>query len=157
MSPLRRLAPWLLLAATAVAVTVPLVQDYLFEREARRIVAVRFPAGEVVVDVAVTRSEREEGLAGRESLPPNAGMLFAYRDTRPRRFTTQDMSFALDIITLAADGVVTGVQSRGPGEMPFDTAPARYVLEVGRGWAAAHGVTEGVRGTLVRSGEGGGS
>lgn len=125
------------------------VRDYLFQATARRIAAVSFPGGEVVVGVAVTRSEREAGLAGRESLPPDSGLLFVYRDTRPRRFTTEDMRFGLDIITLSHDKVVTGVVTRQPGEPPFVTAPARYVLEVGSGWAAAHGVRAGTKADLI--------
>ncbi len=139
-----------------MAVGIFVYRDFAFERSARSIGAVSFPGGEVVVDVAVREGERQAGLAGRESLPPDAGMLFVYRDFAPRRFTMAGMLFDLDIITLSADGVVTGVQTRRAGETGFDTAPARYVLEVGAGWAAQHGVAPGVRSRLVSGKEQGG-
>lgn len=132
------------------ALVALLVRDYLFQNSARRISAVSFPGGQIEVDVAVTDLEKHSGLAGRNDLPPNAGMLFVYRDSAPRRFTMEEMLLDLDIITLSADGTVTGVQTRAAGEAAFDTASARYVLEVGSGWAAAHGVAEGTRARLVR-------
>jgi len=102
----------------------------------------------VAVEVAVTAEERRRGLSGREDLAPSTGMLFVYTDTRPRVFTMEGMLFALDIISLDADGLVTGLVTRRPGEGPFDIAPARYVLEVPAGWAAAHGVSVGSRAVL---------
>jgi len=125
-------------------------RDYLFERSARRITAVRFPGGQVEVDVAVTDTERRAGLAGRTGLPPDTGLLFVYRDTAPRLFTMEGMLIDLDIISLGADGTVTGVQTRPAGGPPLPTAPARYVLEVASGWAASHGVTVGTRAGIVR-------
>ncbi len=152
----RRALSWAVVIL-AVVLGAFVVRDYLFEVSARGIGAVSFPQGEVVVDVAVSDAERRAGLAGRESLPPDAGMLFVYRDARPRRFTMEGMLFDLDIITLSTAGVVTGVQTRAAGEAAFDTAPARYVLEVGSGWAAAHGVAAGTKASfLPRQGGAGG-
>lgn len=140
----------LIAIALVLAVLAVLGRDYFFASSARHITGVAFPGGQAEVDVAVTDRERAAGLAGRSDLPPDAGLLFVYRDTAPRRFTMRGMLFDLDIITLAEDGTVTGVQTRVAGEAPFDTAPARYVLEVGRDWAAAHGVTAGVKASIVR-------
>ncbi len=141
----------LILAISVGAVVVGLVaRDYLFETSAGRIRAVSFPQGEVAVDVAVTGPERRAGLAGRGGLPPNGGMLFVYRDTRSRRFTMEGMFFALDIITLDEAGRVLGVGTHDPGEGPFDVGPARYVLEVEGGWAAAHGVSPGETAEFAR-------
>lgn len=141
----------LILAISVGAVGAGLVaRDYLFKTSAGRIRAVSFPQGEVAVDVAVTEPERRAGLAGRGGLPPNGGMLFVYRDTRPRRFTMEGMFFALDIITLDEAGRVLGVGTHDPGEGPFDLGPARYVLEVESGWAAAHGVSPGEMAEFAR-------
>jgi len=138
-------------ASLAVAVVVVgfVVREHRFVASARRISAVAFPGGTVAVEVAVTPCERRQGLAGREALPTGRGMLFVYPDTRPRTFTMEGMRFGLDIITLSAEGVVTGVVTKAPGGAAFETAPARYVLEVPAGWAAAHGVEAGTRATLV--------
>jgi len=156
MSPRRWLDRAVYVLLTAVAVTGALaglvVRDYLFERSARRITGVSFPGGQVEVDVAVTDAERRAGLAGRTGLPPDTGLLFVYRDTAPRLFTMEGMLIDLDIISLAEDGAVTGVQTRAAGGPPLPTAPARYVLEVASGWAASHGVTVGTKARIVRGG-----
>lgn len=135
-----------------VAVSALAGRHFMFVRNARALTGVVFPGGLVRVEVAVSRAERETGLAGRDSLPPDTGMLFVYPDTRQRRFTTEGMRFSLDIVSLSADGVVTGIMTRGPGEPGFHTAPARFVLEIPAGWAAAHGVTAGTRVLLQREG-----
>jgi hypothetical protein len=146
--------PWITLLILAISVGAlvvgPVASEYLFETSAGRIRGVSFPQGEVAVDVAVTESERRAGLAGRGGLPPNGGMLFVYRDTRSRRCTMVGMFFALDIITLDEVGRVLGVGTHVPGEGPFEVGPARYVLEVESGWAAAHGVSPGEMAEFAR-------
>ena len=137
-----------------VAVSAMALRGCLHEARARAIRTVVFPGGEVYVEVALTPAERGEGLGGRPSLAAGRGMLFVFRDTAPRCFTTEWMLFGLDIIALDAAGRVTGVATRFPGEPPFETAPARYVLEVPSGWSEVHGVTVGTRATLVRGRDG---
>lgn len=146
----------LLLALLIIGVTLSglALRDLFLDSRARAIRSVDFPGGKVAVEVAVTPLERQQGLAGRPSLAPGRGMLFVFRETVPRRFTTEQMLFGLDIISLDAAGVVTGVATRMPGQPPFETAPARYILEVPSGWAEAHGVVVGTRAALRRS-EGG--
>lgn len=146
----------LVVAVLAIVTAGVSFRVYLLEAEARRITAVRFPGGEVAVEVAVSAAERQAGLAGREGLRPDSGMLFAYRDTGPRRFTMAGMRFPLDIISISGGGEVTGVQTRRPGDGAFDTPSARYVLEVAAGWAASHGVIPGLPSVLIyRNAEGG--
>ncbi len=143
-------ALWILpLLALLVLALIPVARDYIFETRARRVEAVSFPGGMVVVDVAVTQREREQGLSGRESLPPSAGMLFIYRDTAPRRFVMDGMLFGLDIIALDEAGVVVGIFPRVPGDPPIDLPPCRYVLEVGQGYSEAHGVAVGTQAAIV--------
>jgi len=157
LASLAAAAAILVLAALAIGA----LRNHLFISRAREITAVAFsgPAVEaaggtarVTVEVAVTGEERRRGLAGRTGLEPGTGMLFVYRDQRPRRFTMEGMLFGLDIISISTGGWVTGVATRSPGDPAFETDPARYVLEVAAGWAAAHGVAVGARAELIRGG-----
>jgi uncharacterized membrane protein (UPF0127 family) len=132
------------------AIVGMLTTNYAFENSVRRIRGVRFPGGEIIVDVAASAGERRRGLAGRAGLAPDSGMLFVYRDTRSRRFTMEGMLFPLDIISLDETGRVLAVEGHAPGEGAFDIGPARYVIEAGGGWAAAHGVRAGLRAEFIR-------
>jgi len=166
--------PAAVILLVALALAVAAARSCLFAARARDITAVVFTGPTIIVDspssdsggggggpdtgarvtveVAVTAEERRRGLAGRPGLEPSTGMLFVYRNERSRRFTMEGMLFALDVIAISGEGVVTGVTTRRPGAPVFETAPACYVLEVVAGWAAAHGVTVGTRVELVGGG-----
>ena len=102
----------------------------------------------VVVELAVTAAERNQGLMHRTSLGADAGMLFLFTDDRPRTFWMRNTLIPLDIIFLDADGSVQNVAAGEPGvEVPgyMSRRPARMVLELNAGWAAAHGLKPGDR------------
>lgn len=101
----------------------------------------------VHVTLARTPAELEEGLGSRNSLAPDEGMLFVFPEDGKYAFWMKDMSFSIDIIWLAADGkVVYVVPNLSPSTYPRNYTPpqpARFVLEVPAGWAAAHKVRIG--------------
>lgn len=99
----------------------------------------------VTVEIADDEGERGLGLMYREKLDADRGMLFVYPDARERSFWMKDTRIPLTIAYLDAEGrVVTLADMR-----PLDTTsvpsnvPARYALEMNRGWFAAHGVDVG--------------
>lgn len=143
-------APVILMMMAALAfLGLDAWRDQRFAAYAHSIREVAFPEGRVAVEPAVTPEERRRGLAGRENLPSDSGMLFIYRDTAPRTFTMSGMRFDLDLMSLDESGRVTGVVTGRPGDGEFVLAPARYVLEVTAGWAAAHGVEIGTEAVLI--------
>ncbi len=101
------------------------------------------------VELAVTREERMQGLAGRTYLGENKGMLFLYQKKRPLRFWMAGMKIGLDILWLSGSrvvGVEHDVQPPAPGQRPrmvFSPGPVDRVLEVRAGWARKHRVGKG--------------
>ena len=106
-----------------------------------------------VADLAVTASERSQGLSGRPSLDTNRAMLFVYDEDGPRTFWMPDMHFPLDMVWIKADCTVAGVSANVPNPEPEtlldqlphypSTAPVRFVLEINAGQAETHRIVPG--------------
>jgi uncharacterized membrane protein (UPF0127 family) len=98
----------------------------------------------VRVEVATTREEIAQGLAGRASLAPGFGMLFDLRAVgRQGSFTTHGMRFPLDFVTLR-EGRVSGILVQiPPGMAAVARFSADYVLEVPGGWVTQARIKEG--------------
>ncbi|MFB6086175.1 MAG: DUF192 domain-containing protein [Halodesulfurarchaeum sp.] len=99
--------------------------------------------GQVSGPIADTRSERYTGLSETDSLGPNEGMIFVYEDEATRAFVMRNMSFPLDIIFVGADRRITAIHHAAADAEGHFTARARWVIEVNRGYTAAHNVSVG--------------
>ena len=106
-----------------------------------------------VVDLAVTPTERTQGLSGRPSMAVERGMLFVYEEDRARTFWMPNMHFPLDMVWIQADCTVAGVTADVPNP-PLDTPRdqlelypsaglVRFILELNAGQAAEHGIEPG--------------
>jgi uncharacterized membrane protein (UPF0127 family) len=112
------------------------------------------PRGTWVIDVelAKTPEQRARGLMWRRELAPDHGMLFLFEDERVQSFWMHNTLLALDMIHLGQGRQVVGVVPHA--EPHTDTPrsvgkPARYVLEVSAGEAAAHAVGPGAQARFV--------
>ena len=105
----------------------------------------------VVAEVARTTAERELGLMNRTEVPDGTGMLFVFTDTQIRTLWMSNTYVALDVAFLNANLAVVDIQQMEPETTTFrDSAfPAMFVLEVPKGWFAAHEVRVGQRAELV--------
>lgn len=109
---------------------------------------VRINDEELVVDVAQTPSQLQQGLGGRLTLAEGKGMLFVFSEPRPATFWMKDMHFPIDIIWID-NTTITGIHHSVP--VPTSTVLLRYhspgtvnrVLEVPAGWALSRGVSIG--------------
>lgn len=103
----------------------------------------------VAVDVADTAGLREQGLSGRSDLRSGQGMLFIFDTDGIWGIWMKDMNFPIDILWADASGtVITIAADVAPDTYPevFNpSAPARYVVELPAGFAAAHGIAEGTK------------
>lgn len=105
----------------------------------------------VQVEVADTDAARTQGLSGRSSLAEGRGMLFVFDTPGTYGFWMKDMNFPLDIIFANASGTIVTIYpnlspdsyNKTPPDIFYPTSPAKYVLEVPAGFAAAHGVGVG--------------
>jgi len=115
------------------------------ERGTATLVTLRVGHQRVRAEVAATRAARQRGLMHRDHLPDDGGMLFVFADERPRSFWMKDTSIPLSIAFARSDGTILRIadmEPRSERAVP-SIAPARYALEMNRGWFARHGIVEG--------------
>lgn len=110
-----------------------------------------FGTDTVTAEVARTDEERARGLMHRESLGPDAGMLFIFPEQSVRSFWMQNTYIPLDIAFMDRDFLVVDIQQMEPmsSESHVSRAPATYALETNQGWFEAHGVRVGDRPEVV--------
>jgi len=107
------------------------------------------------VDVAATRQERYQGLAGRTHLADNAGMLFVYPRATVLRFCMRRCVVPIDIAFIDRDLRVVkiatmAVEPDQAGRREYSSdAPAQYALEVAGGLFARRGIRPGDKVTLL--------
>jgi uncharacterized membrane protein (UPF0127 family) len=118
--------------------------------------AVRFETSRgtwvVKVELARTEAEQSRGLMFRTELARDRGMLFLFEVPDEHAFWMHNTLIALDMIFLGEDrGVVGIVPNAAPRTDTLRSVhkPSKYVLEVGGGEAALHGVVPGTRAVFL--------
>lgn len=99
-------------------------------------------------ELAVTQAQREQGLMGRKSLAPDAGMLFLFEDDRVASMWMHDTKIPLDMLFLSADGTIDSVAARAAplsDRIISSQRPVRGVLELPAGAAERLGLSPGDR------------
>lgn len=111
----------------------------------------------VQVEVADTLDERIQGLRGRESLAPDAGMVFLPDDPDFQTFVMEDTLIPLSVAWWDADGRVLDIKDMEPCPPDEDLCPSYFIkemsagaVEVNQGFFEDHGVEVGDRVTLQR-------
>ncbi|MGC4097590.1 MAG: DUF192 domain-containing protein [Nitrospira sp.] len=90
----KRIIMMVLLALLLMSASV-----FLVERKESSIIVVTFPSGvELEAEVADTPEKLLFGLAFRESMPPNGGMLYIFEQNGLHRVTTREYRFPIDIL-----------------------------------------------------------
>lgn len=101
---------------------------------------------EFQVEIADEPNERTVGLMNRTSMPPKAGMLFAFEEPQIINMWMQNTYISLDMIFADADGVVkTIVERTEPHSTAIITSrvDVSYVLELNAGMSALIGLQVG--------------
>lgn len=96
--------------------------------------------------VARTVSERRAGLSGLDGLADGQGMLFVYDPPQVAVFGIKDVTFPIEVVFIAENGMVSSIEPLDPGDVDRRvTSPAAvdYVLEVPQGWCEINGVSVG--------------
>ncbi len=99
----------------------------------------------VLVDIAITDKQLQDGLAIKNSLKENEGMLFFLGEPRKASFWMKDMKFPIDIIWLDESFSIVHIeQELQPCESMFScksykpNSDALYVLETIAGFTSKH-------------------
>lgn len=101
---------------------------------------------EVMVEAAVTAEQKSQGLAGKDSLGENEGMMFVFDQPGQYGFWMKGMKFPLDFVWIRQGKVVEvseSVSAEDQIQVYQPKEPIDMMLEVNAGWAARHGVKMG--------------
>jgi uncharacterized membrane protein (UPF0127 family) len=101
----------------------------------------------VRVEVADTAQARTRGLMHRKSLARNAGMVFVFEEDAPHCMWMKNTLVPLSVAFIDRAGAIINIADMEPHSERAHCAarPARYALEMNRGWFAARGVGPGAR------------
>jgi uncharacterized protein len=97
------------------------------------------------VEVVRTPEEQARGMMFRESLAPDAGMIFPMAPPRPASFWMKNTVIPLDMIFIRADGSIARIAAEA---IPYSLdpvssgEPVAAVLEIAGGRAAELGISE---------------
>lgn len=98
------------------------------------------------VEVVDTPEDRARGLMFRDSLAPDAGMLFDFHESRPVSFWMQNTLIPLDMLFIKSDGHIANIHVNArpldPTTIPSD-GPVEYVLEIAGGRSTELGIAAG--------------
>lgn len=105
----------------------------------------------LVVEVAQTPEQHEQGLMFRKKLKPDEGMLFIFQDEQIRFFWMKNTLIDLSIGYFNKEGVLVDIKEMkaGKGLPDFSlpsypsAAPAKYALEMNKGWFARNKIKIG--------------
>ncbi len=97
-------------------------------------------------EVADTDPARMQGLMYRKALADNAGMLFIFDESGRYCMWMKNTYVPLSVAFLDEHGAIINVEDMAPQTENSHCAarPARYALEMNRGWFAKRGIGAGI-------------
>jgi uncharacterized membrane protein (UPF0127 family) len=99
-------------------------------------------------ELALTDAEKSRGLMHRRSIPENSGMLFVFGRELELNFWMKNTYVPLSIAYIGKNGVINEIYDMKPLDASIhypSRYPAKYALEVPKGWFAQNGVAPGCR------------
>jgi uncharacterized protein len=101
----------------------------------------------VTAEVAHTGETRRLGLMNRRILPEDRGMLFVFDEIGMHAMWMKNTYIPLSVAFLDERGAIINIADMEPHTVDSHGAakPAKYALEVNRGWFSKRGVKAGAR------------
>ena len=101
----------------------------------------------IEVEVAANDSNRMQGLMHRHSMPTNQGMLFVFAQPERHCMWMRNTFLPLSVAFLDAEGRILNIEDMEPQteDNHCAAAPARFALEMNKGWFAGKGIKPGQR------------
>lgn len=99
----------------------------------------------IKVEYAKTFPQRAQGLMYQTILLEDSGMFFDFEETRKLSMWMKNTYIPLDVAYITKDGVIIDIFAMQPLTLNGhpSSKPARYALEMNRGWFAKHGIKVG--------------
>jgi uncharacterized protein len=101
----------------------------------------------IEAEVAASDQNRQVGLMNRQAMPPQHGMLFVFTQANTHCMWMRNTLLPLSVAFIDDDGYIINIEDMQPQTEDNHCArqPARYALEMNRGWFAQRGIKPGVR------------
>jgi uncharacterized membrane protein (UPF0127 family) len=101
----------------------------------------------LTAEVAHTDPARTQGLMHRRILPENRGMLFVFDHVGLHAMWMMNTYVALSVAFIDERGIIINIADMKPQTQDTHpaTKPARYALEMNRGWFAKRGIQPGAK------------
>ena len=98
-------------------------------------------------EVADSMATRTQGLMHRNSLAPNAGMVFVFDEAASHCMWMKNTLIPLSVAFLDAAGAIINIAEMKPHSEQSRCAsrPARYALEMNIGWFTRRGIKPGAK------------
>lgn len=101
----------------------------------------------IQAEVAADQTNRMQGLMYRRAMAPQQGMLFVFPQEERHCMWMRNTFIPLSVAFLDREGQILNIEDMEPQSEANHCAvrPARYALEMNRGWFAGKGIKPGVR------------
>jgi uncharacterized protein len=98
-------------------------------------------------EVADSMGTRMEGLMHRKSMPQGSGMVFVFDESTTHCMWMKNTLIPLSVAFIDEQGAVINIADMQPQSEQSHCAarPARYALEMNKGWFAQRGIKPGAR------------
>ncbi len=101
----------------------------------------------IEAEVAADQANRMQGLMHRKSMPANQGMLFVFARADRHCMWMRNTYLPLSVAFLDEEGRILNIEDMAPQTESNHcaAAPARFALEMNRGWFSSKGLKPGQR------------
>ena len=98
-------------------------------------------------EVADSMGTRMEGLMHRKSMPQGSGMVFVFEENAPHCMWMKNTLIPLSVAFIDESGAIINIADMQPHSEQSHCAarPARYALEMNKGWFAQRGIKPGAK------------
>ena len=98
-------------------------------------------------ELADSMGTRMEGLMHRKSMPQGSGMVFVFEENAPHCMWMKNTLIPLSVAFIDESGAIINIADMQPHSEQSHCAarPARYALEMNKGWFAQRGIKPGAR------------
>ena len=98
-------------------------------------------------EVANDMDSRMQGLMYRKAMPQNAGMVFVFEENAAHCMWMKNTLIPLSVAFLDPEGAIINIADMQPQSEESHCAarPARYALEMNRGWFTQRGIKPGAK------------